>query len=94
MAFRELVLKKIIKFAATRCHILKLKCTKSDFGWASVPDPAGGEYSDRPDLLAGFKGLLLTEGEGREWRGRTGEYRQVGEGRCGREGRFPTSSML
>ena len=26
---------------ATRCHILKLKCTKFDFGWGSAPDPAG-----------------------------------------------------
>ena len=25
----------------TRCHILKLKCTKFDFGWGSAPDPAG-----------------------------------------------------
>jgi len=26
----------------TRCHILKLKCTKFDFGWGSAPDPAVG----------------------------------------------------
>ena len=26
------------KIVATRCHILKLKCTKFDFGWGSVPD--------------------------------------------------------
>jgi len=32
---------KIIKIVATRCHILKLKCTKFDFGWDSEPDPAG-----------------------------------------------------
>jgi len=24
---------KIIKIVATRCHILKLECTKFDFGW-------------------------------------------------------------
>ena len=36
---------KIIKIVATRCHILKLKCTKFDFGWGSAPDPAGGAYS-------------------------------------------------
>ena len=29
---------KIIKIVAARCHILKLKCAKFDFGWAS-PDP-------------------------------------------------------
>ena len=26
---------------ALRCHILKLKCTKFDFGWGSATDPAG-----------------------------------------------------
>jgi len=36
---------KIIKVAAIRCHILKLKCTKFDFGWSSAPDPAGTAYS-------------------------------------------------
>jgi len=28
-----LILRKIIKIVATRCHILKLKCTKCNFGW-------------------------------------------------------------
>jgi len=40
-----LILRKIIKIVATRCHILQLKCTKFDFGWSSAPDPAGGAYS-------------------------------------------------
>ena len=36
--------------------ILKLKCTKFDFGWNSTPDPA--ESLERsPDPPAGFKGL-------------------------------------
>ena len=37
-------------------------------------DPTGGAYSAPPDPLAGFKGLLLREGEGntREGRGRNG----------------------
>jgi len=30
---------------ATRCHILRLKCSEFDFGWSSAPDPAGGTYS-------------------------------------------------
>jgi len=30
-----LILKKVIKFVATRCRILRLKCTKIDFGWGS-----------------------------------------------------------
>jgi len=39
--FGQLILKKIIKIVATRCQILRLKCTKFDFGWGSAPDPAG-----------------------------------------------------
>jgi len=34
-----------LKIVATRCHILKLKCTKFDVGWGSASDPAGGAYS-------------------------------------------------
>jgi len=50
-----LILRKIIKIVATRCHILKLKCTKFNFGWGSAPDPAWGAYSAPSDPLAGFK---------------------------------------
>jgi len=32
-----------------RCHILKLKYTKFDFGWGCAPDPAGGAHSALPD---------------------------------------------
>jgi len=35
--FDKFILMKI----TTRRHILKLKCTKFDFGWGSAPDPAG-----------------------------------------------------
>ena len=62
MKFVQLILRKIIKIVATRCQILRLKCTKFDFGWGSTPDPAGGAYSAPPDHLAGFEGLLLREG--------------------------------
>jgi len=34
-------LRKIIEIVATRCHILKLKCTQFYFGWGSASDPAG-----------------------------------------------------
>ena len=55
--FGKLILGKIIKIVATRCHILQLKCTKFDFSWGSAPDPAGGAYSAPPDpWLDGFKG--------------------------------------
>jgi len=36
-----MILRKIIKIVSTRCQILRLKCTKFDFGWGSAPDPAG-----------------------------------------------------
>jgi len=45
---------EIIKIVATRCQILRLKCTKSFVGWGSAPDSAGGAYSAPPDSLAGF----------------------------------------
>jgi len=51
-----LILRKIIKIVATRCEILRLKCTKLNFGWGFAPDPAGGAYSASPDPLAAFKG--------------------------------------
>jgi len=50
-----LILRKITKIVATRCQMLRLKCTKFEFGWGSAPDPAGGAYSARPYPLAGFK---------------------------------------
>ena len=47
--FGQLILRKIIKIVATRCQILRLKCTKFDFGWGSAPHPAGGANSALPD---------------------------------------------
>jgi len=32
----QLILSKIIIIVATSCEILKLKCTKIDFGWGSL----------------------------------------------------------
>jgi len=43
--FVQLILRKIIKIVAIRCQILRPKCTKFDFRWGSVPNPAGGAYS-------------------------------------------------
>jgi len=40
-----LLLRKITEIGTTRCQILRLKCTKFDFGWGSAPDPAVGAYS-------------------------------------------------
>ena len=47
----------IIKIDATRCQILRLKCTKIVFGWGSTPDPAGGAYDAPPDALVGWEGI-------------------------------------
>ena len=71
----QLILRKIIKIVATRCQILRLKCTKFDFGWSSAPDPTGGAYSAPPDPLAGFGGHASIG------RGRRGEGRAKGRGR-------------
>jgi len=57
--FAQLILRKIIKIVATICQILRLKCTKFDFGSGSAPDPAGGAYSVPLDPLAGFKGAYF-----------------------------------
>ena len=42
--FGQSIIRKINKIIATRCQILRPKCTKFDFGWGSVPDPVGGAY--------------------------------------------------
>jgi len=52
--FGKLILRKVIVIVATRCQVLKLKCTKFDFGWGSVPD-CTGELTRFPGPLAGFK---------------------------------------
>jgi len=35
-----MILMKIIKTVATICLILRIKCTRFDFGWGFSPDPA------------------------------------------------------
>ena len=72
--FGQLILSKIIKIVANSCQILKLECTKFDFGRA-LPRP--------PSWIEG--GLLLLEG--REVKGRGGRERRVrGRGLAGRGG--------
>jgi len=72
-----LILRKIIKIVATRCQILKLKCTKSFVGWGSAPDPAGKAYNAPQTLWLDFRGLLLRDGKERK---REGEEERGGEG--------------
>jgi len=57
--FGLLVVRKIIEIVAISWQILRLKCTKFDFGWGSTPDPAEGAYSTPPGPLAGFKGAYF-----------------------------------
>ena len=75
----KLIFRKINKIVVIRCHILKLKCTKFDFGWGSCA--ASGP-------LAGFKGPTskARKGRKRDRGGRAHEgYRegQAGEGEWG-----------
>ena len=79
----QLTLTKIIKILATRWRILRLKCTKFDFGWGSAPNPDGGAYSAPYLDLGGAGALLIRGGEERE---------RVGRGE-GKEGRGKESSM-
>jgi len=72
-----IISEKIIKTDATKRHILKLKCTKIDFGWGSAPDPAAGAYSAPPAPLAGCKGPTSS---GKEGRGRGRERRKAVRG--------------
>ena len=51
----HLILRKISKIGATSCQILRLKCTKFNFCWGSVSDPAGTP----PDPLAVFEGTYF-----------------------------------
>jgi len=85
-----MILRKIIKIVATRCHILKLKCTKFDFCWGSAPDPAGGAYSAPQTRYLDLRGLLLRGGEERrrawEGAGRERERGREGKGRRGAKG--------
>jgi len=69
IAVGQLILRKIIKTVATRCQILRLKCTKIQ----------NSAYRAPPDPLLGCKGPTSkwrgVEGKGREgrrWEGRGG----------------------
>jgi len=81
----QLILGKIIKIFAIRCHISRLKCTKFDFGWGCAPDPAGGAQIAPPDPWLDLRGSYLREREeGGKGEGE-GEGRGEGNG-GGREG--------
>ena len=73
--FGQLVLRKIIKIVAIRCHILRLKCAKFDFGWGSDPDPAAGAHSAPQIPYLGLRGPTS--------KGRGGRGREKGKGKKG-----------
>jgi len=73
------MLGEIIRIVATRCHILKLKCTKFRFGWGSAPDPAGGASASPQTPQLDLRGLLLMGTRG-------GEEKGKGRGRKGVKG--------
>ena len=80
-----MILRKIIENPATRYHILKLKCTKFDFG-CGLPQAPLGELTAFPQAdQLDLRGLLLREGRmGRKGKG--GERERKGmEGRTGEE---------
>jgi len=63
--FDPLILRKIFKIVATiyRCHILRLKCTKFNFGWAPPQTPLG-QLTALPRPLARFQGSPSKQREG------------------------------
>jgi hypothetical protein len=60
---------KIVRIVAIRCQILRVKCTKFDFGWGSAPDPAW-ELTALPQTR--YSWILGPTSK------RTGEERQAG----------------
>ena len=64
----QLTLGKISKIGATRCHILRLKCTKFNFRWGG-PQWGSLQHSSRP--LAVFNRPTSKGREG-EWKGKEG----------------------
>jgi len=66
--FGQLILRRITKIVASRCQIVRLKCTKFDFGLGAAPDPATRAYipPQSPYLLTVFKGPTSKGREERE----------------------------
>ena len=86
------ILWKIIYIVATICRILRPKCTKFDFDWGFVPDPAG-ELTTLPQAISWIQGVLRPRGGKREEekrerrKGKKGDRRKKGKGE-GKNGRM------
>jgi len=74
MKFGHLIIRKIIKFVATRCQILRLNAPKL----ISPQTPLEG-LQRSPDPLAGFKGPISKGREGERGEGRERNGRSLGE---------------
>jgi len=81
-----LIPRKIIENVANRCHILKLKCAKFDFGWGSLqrsPYPVA-------EFKCTSKGM---EGRKEEREGKRKGRRGKGIGRDGEEGKRTSTKI-
>jgi len=65
----QLILRKIVKIVATRCHILRLECTTFNFGWGSAQTPSG-ELTALPRPPAGFQRSPSKQREGERRKGK------------------------
>ena len=85
--FGQLILRKIIKTVATRCQILRLKCTKIQNSAGAPPQTPLGSLQRSPHPTAGFK-EPTSKGRGGYGRGGEGkEGKERGEEGRGRERR-------
>ena len=78
----QLILRKISKFDATRCQILRLKCTKFDFRWG----PNWGSLQLTLDPVAVFKGATSSGGRGERRNEQRGEGKRRGKVVKGKRG--------
>jgi len=85
----QLILRKISKFDAIKCQILRLKCTKFYFRRGSAPDPTRGACSAPPEPLYLYKWPTSKAGWGR---GKGGE--EGGEGKTKGKGQPPKYFVL
>jgi len=74
-----LILRKISRFDATGCQILRLICTKIDFRWGSAPG-LWRSLQRSPDSLAVCKGPTSKGRAGEMDRGERGERKVKGRG--------------
>ena len=65
LKLRQLILRKIIKTVANRCHISKTKMHQIRFRLGLRPKTHWGAYSAPPDSLAGFKSPTSKGGTGK-----------------------------